>query len=90
MDSLKMYYSNIKNPSYQARENLVLVVHPPVFVLNIFDSVHFQKAEIIVLFFFVAKYYFIVHKSVSSRENTFVETNARSPPLDESIGGYYA
>ena len=86
MDSLKLYYSYTKNPSPSSQteeEKLILVVHPPAFVLSVYDSVHSQKADVVVLFFFVARYYFIIQEIVSPKEHARIETNARSPPLKE-------
>jgi hypothetical protein len=86
MNSLKMYYSNTKNPSSsrQTKEyNLILVFHPPVFVLNVHNSVLSQKTNTVILFYFVARYYFIIHETISPREHAYIETNARAPPLKE-------
>lgn len=81
MNSLKMYYSNTKN--HLCQEQLVLVFHPPVFILNVHNSIHPQKADNIVLFFFIPRYYFIIHEIISSKKHVYVETNARGPPLKE-------
>jgi hypothetical protein len=86
MNSLKLYYSYTKNPSPSSQaegENLVLIVHPPAFVLSVYDSIHSQKADTVVLFFFVARYYFIIQEIVSPKEHARIETNARAPPLKE-------
>lgn len=92
MNSLKMYYSNTKNPSSSCQtkaDNLILVFHPPIFILNVHNSVLSQKTNIVILFLFAGRYYFIIHKIISPREHAYIEANARAPPLYKLIGGYY-
>jgi hypothetical protein len=86
MNSLKMYYSNTKNPSSSCQtkvDNLILVFHPPIFILNVHNSVLSQKTNTVILFFFVGRYYFIMHEIISSREHAYIESNARAPPIKE-------
>jgi len=88
-----MYYSNTKNPSSSCltkSDNLILVFHHPIFVLNVHNSVLSQKTNTVILFFFVGKYYFIIHEIISPREHAYIEANARAPPSYELIGGHYA
>jgi hypothetical protein len=92
MSSLKVYYFNTKNPSSSCQveeKKLTLVFHPPVFVLNVHNSVLSQKTNTVILFFFVGRYYLIIHEIISPREHAYIEANARAPPLYELIGGYY-
>lgn len=94
MNSLNLYYSHIKNPLASSQiksDKLVLVVHPPVFTLNVCSCTHSQVAESIVLFFFITRYYFIVRELFSMREHAYIEAGARGPPLSyKNVGGHHA
>lgn len=77
----------IKNPSFLPCENhderLMLVFHPPVFVLKVCDAIHAQIARCISIFIPIERYYFIAYGLIPTVEHAYVKAGERAPPVRE-------
>lgn len=74
----------VPSPLFSSMEidNVVLISHPPIFVLKVHNSIHTLTSEYVGLFFFIPQYYFIISETSLFRKYTYAETNARAPPAE--------